>query len=157
MRGMHARTMSSHWTVTAAYPSLRSAARAIGVNASTLSRRADLTAAQLGQERKVPVSDVIRIAAEYQRRDLSQIAGELVLAAAKYGEEVQRAVGDEVDRALERYAPARAADPEAEAFVAEARRRLPADLAAQVAAAVNDRESAPAIPGSAVGWSPSED
>lgn len=153
---MHARTVSSDWTVAAAYPSLRSAARAIGVNASTLSRRADLTAAQVGQERKVTVSDVIRIAAEYQRRDLSQIAGELVLAAAKYGVEVQRAVGDEVDRALERYAPARAADPEAEAFVAEARRRLPADLAAQVAAAVSERESETALPGSAVGWSPGE-
>lgn len=131
-----------------AYPSLRAAAELIGVNASTLSRRADVQRVRAGREERVPAAEVIRLAAEYGRRRLSRVAGELVERAART--EVQSEIAREVDEALERFS--RAPDPDADdAFLAEARRRLPAPLVAQIEATLH---SAPGTGRSTVGWSP---
>lgn len=115
----------------AGYPSLRTAARLVGVSASTLSRRSEVAWVQAGQEKRIPAGEVVRLAALYRRRRLSRVAGELVERAAPQGPEVQEAVGEEVDVALERYSAPRIPQ-DAEAFLAEAHRRLPKVLAAQV-------------------------
>jgi hypothetical protein len=130
------------------YPSLRTAARLIGVSTSTLSRRPDVDRVRVGREDRLPPSEVIRLAALYGRRRVSRVAGELVERVV--GTDAQDDIAREVDEALALHAPAPAA-PMPHAFLAEARRLLPAPLVAQIEAALG----APGGSGrSTVGWSP---
>jgi hypothetical protein len=135
-----------------AYPSLSAAAKLIGVSPSTLSRRADVVRISAANQERVPAGEVVRLAAVYRRARVSRVAAALVERAAGAGAEAQELVGVEVDRAMERI-PVPAAAPGAAAFVAEARRRLPEGLAAQVEATLKrDGEAGRG----AVGWTPEE-
>jgi hypothetical protein len=133
-----------------AYPSLSAASRLIGVSASTLSRRPDLRRITAGREQRVPAGEVVRIAALYRRRRLSQVAAELAERGARG--DVYEAVAREVDEAMERYAPATSStSTDTRAFLAEARRRLPGALAAEIEMVLSgDHESVR----STAGWSP---
>ncbi len=84
---------------------------------------------------------------------MSRVAAALVERAASAGAEAQERVGAEVDRAMERV-PVSSPGVGVAAFIIEARRRLPEDLAAQVEAALK-RDVEPGR--SAVGWTPGED
>jgi hypothetical protein len=135
-----------------AYPSLSVAAKLIGVSPSTLSRRADVVRISAANQERIPAGEVVRLAAVYRRARVSRVAAALVERAAGAGAEAQELVGAEVDRAMERI-PAPAAGPGAAVFIAEARRRLPEGLAAQVEAALKrDGEAGR----STVGWNPGE-
>jgi hypothetical protein len=133
-----------------AYPSLRAAAKLIGVSPSTLSRRGDVVRVSAANQERIPAGEVVRLAAVYRRARVSRVAAALVERAASAGAEAQELVGAEVDRALEQV-PVFSASPDVGAFIMEARRRLPKGLAAQVEATLKrDVE----MGHSTVGWAP---
>ena len=136
-----------------AYPSLRTAAKLIGVSPSTLSRRGDVVRVSAANQERIPAGEVVRLAAIYRRARVSRVAAALVERAASAGAEAQELVGAEVDRALEQV-PVFSASPDVGAFIIEARRRLPKGLAAQVEATLK-RDSEPGH--STVGWAPEGD
>ena len=136
-----------------AYPSLRTAAKLIGVSPSTLSRRGDVVRVSAANQERIPAGEVVRLAAIYRRARVSRVAAELVERAGSAGTEVQELIGAEVDRAMERVLPVLSSASDVAAFIAEARRRLPKGLAAQVEATCKrDVESGH----STVGWTPEE-
>jgi hypothetical protein len=136
-----------------AYPSLRVAAKLIGVSPSTLSRRVDVVRVSAANQERIPAGEVVRLAAIYRRARVSRVAATLVERAASAGAEAQERVGAEVDRAMEQV-PVSSPGPGVAAFIIEARRRLPEDLAAQVEAALK-RDVEPGH--STVGWTPGRD
>jgi len=136
-----------------AYPSLRVAAKLIGVSPSTLSRRGDVVRVSAANQERIPAGEVVRLAAIYRRARVSRVAATLVERAASAGAEAQELVGAEVDRAMEQV-PVLSASPDVAAFITEARRRLPKGLAAQVEATLRrDVEAGH----STVGWTPEGD
>ncbi len=138
-----------------AYPSMREAASAIGVSASTLSRRVDLTWIEAGQEKRIPVAEVIRLGAIYKRRPLSRVAGVMAEWAQRYDDPVRSTLVAEIDEALERAAVVPAVqDADRDRFLRDARRLLPYALAAQVEASLSSGTLAEAP--SAIGWSPED-
>jgi hypothetical protein len=136
-----------------AYPSLRAAAKLIGVSPSTLSRRPDVVRVSAANQERIPAGEVVRLAAIYRRRRVSRVAAQLVERAASADTEAQGLVGAEVDRAMEQV-PVSSPSPDIGAFIIEARRRLPEELAAQVEATLR-RDVEPGH--STVGWTPEED
>ena len=145
--------ISTDPAAAAGYLSLRAAAKLIGKNPSVLSRRRDLVRESVGQEQRIPSAEVIRLASVYRSRPLSSVAGELVARAAVAGPEVQRLIADEVDGALEWFSDNRRDDPH-DAFIAEAYRRLPPELAQQVERTLSQEKEAVA---GFVGWAPDDD
>jgi|SRR5674476_1692554 hypothetical protein len=136
-----------------AYPSLRAAAKLIGVSPSTLSRRPGVVRVSAANQERIPAGEVVRLAAIYRRRRVSRVAAALVERAASAGPEAQELVGAEVDRAMEQV-PVSSPGPDIGAFITEARRRLPEELAAQVEATLRHNVE----PGhSTVGWTPEVD
>jgi hypothetical protein len=109
-----------------AYPTLRQAARMIGVTASTLSRRS-LRVEQAGREKRLSPRTVLELAAYYRKRDEYEVGGALVEYALEHAEEHVTEVEAEVDAFLRETAD-RDAPLEAERFLAEARRMLPDQL-----------------------------
>jgi hypothetical protein len=118
----------------AAYPTLRQAAAMLGVTVSSLSRRRDLPAEPFGRERRLRPSTVMELAGYYRRRNEYEVAGSLLDYALKhapsYAEEIERELDEYLQATDDRDAPLAA-----DAFLASARRHLPADLYEQVAAA----------------------
>lgn len=134
-----------------AYPSLRSAAKFVGISAAALSRRKDVERVRAGREERIPAAEVVRLAGVYRRRPPSQVAAELVQHAIRVDPGLDEAVGREVDAALEQVPPAHS-EIAIDGFLRMARQLLPAELAAQIKASVDAER-----PGeSAVGWSPAE-
>lgn len=133
------------------YPSLRRAAELVGVSASTLSRRRDVARVDAGRETRVPAAEVIRLAAFYQKRRLSRVAAELVESAAA-GDSAE-AITREVDAALARHSRVPVVTAP-QAFLAEARRLLPAPLVVQIEATLSTPHGGER---STVGWSPPGD
>lgn len=133
------------------YPSLRRAAELVGVSASTLSRRHEIERIDAGRETRVPAAEVMRLAAFYRKRRLSRVAAELVEYAA--ASDAAETITREVDAALALYSclPVVAAP---QAFLAEARRLLPASLVAQIEATLSTPHTGEH---SSVGWSPPGD
>jgi hypothetical protein len=132
-----------------AYPSLRSAAKLIGITAAKLSRRSDVERVQAGREQRIPAAEVVRLAAFYRRRPPSRVAAELMERAISVDPGLKEIIGDEVDAALEQV-PVAQVGVSIAAFVEAAQRLLPPVLAEQVDAAVRGGEHGK----SAVGWSP---
>jgi hypothetical protein len=134
-----------------AYPSLRSAAKLIGVSAATLSRRTDLERVRAGREQRIPAAEVVRLAAFYRRRAPSRVAAQLVQHAVSVDPGLEGTIGAEVDAALEGVPVVRTGvSDDIQAFLQTARRLLPARLAEQVEASVRDQRHG----NSATGWSP---
>jgi hypothetical protein len=132
-----------------AYPSLRLAAKMIGVTGATLSRRKDVERVGAGREKRIPAAEVVRLAGFYRRRPPSRVAAELVERAIGVDPGLEEIIGQEVDAALERV-PVAQAGVSLDAFLETARRLLPAALAEQVAASVRGKKHGD----SAAGWSP---
>ncbi len=132
-----------------AYPSLRAAAKLIGITAGALSRRKDVERVRAGREERIPAAEVVRLAGIYRRRPPSRVAAELVSRAILIDPGLEQSVGMEVDEALEDVAVPKV-DVSVGAFIEAAHRLLPAALAAQVEATLHAERRG----NSAVGWSP---
>ncbi len=132
-----------------AYPSLRSAAKLIGVTAATLSRRNDVERVRAGREQRIPAAEVVRLAGFYRRRPPGRVAAELVERAIRIDPGLEETIGQEVDAALEQV-PVAQIGVRLDAFLETAHRLLPAALAKQVEASVHGEQHGD----SAVGWSP---
>ncbi|MGH2936551.1 MAG: hypothetical protein ACRDPE_00330 [Solirubrobacterales bacterium] len=117
------------------YPNLSEAARILGVSTATLSRRKDLKREHRGERDHVlRPGEVMRLAAVYRKRDLNDVAQDLIDLAGEAGDDVRRAVEEE----LEVFFEDRALRPEGiEAFLETARRILPQDVYDTVEASVS--------------------
>jgi hypothetical protein len=113
-----------------AYPTLTEAARLLGVSASTLSRRDDLVCERMGErDKRIPAAEVMRLAAAYRKRSLGEVAADLIGCARERTPRHAEHVQEEVERFFEQSEPPAAPDG---AFLAEAKRALPAGLYEQV-------------------------
>lgn len=113
-----------------AYPTLTEAAGLLGVSASTLSRRDDLVCERMGErDKRIPVGEVMRLAAVYRKRSLGEVAIDLIGRARERSPADAEHVRDEVERFFEQGGPAALSGRE---FLAEAKRALPTDLYEQV-------------------------
>lgn len=121
--------------ILAAYPTLRAAARIIGVEPSTLSRRRDLPTQPRADERRFPPALVLSLARHYRRRSLEFVASELLDYAYEHAESYAASVDQEIEAAM---GPSPATSVDGQAFLAEAQRALPRDLFEAVVAAYGD-------------------
>ena len=135
-----------------AYPSMRGAARMVGITTGALSRRRDVERLSAGREKRIPAAEVVRLAATYRRRPPSRVAAELVEHAISVDPELEDVIGREVDDALERYS-SNGGSADVATFVNQADRFLPPALAAQVRAILQNETPI----GSGTGWSPATD
>lgn len=121
-----------------AYPNIRAAARILGVDPSTLSRRRDLEVHARGdRDRVVPLREMLRLAGVYRKRSLSEVADLLIEhAVAEAPDEAER-----VEEEIETYV-AELARPDGERtqFLATARRLLPGKLYTEVERVVAEAE-----------------
>jgi hypothetical protein len=113
-----------------AYPTLTETARLLGVSASTLSRRDDLVCERMGErDKRVPAGEVMRLAVAYRKRSLGEVAADLIGRAREGSPRDVEYVHEEIERFFEqRESPAVSEG----AFLAEAKRALPAELYEQV-------------------------
>jgi len=122
------------------HPNLSTAARMIGVDASTISRRKDLRVESRGDRDKVlRPTEVMRLAAIYRQRSLNDVAQDLIEHARVADAEAARAVEAELEGFFER----RSAPRRREDFLGLARQLLPAQLYDQVESAVEARADDP--------------
>ena len=117
-----------------AYPNITAAARILGVDASTLSRRKDLEVQQRGErDRVLSASEVMRLAVVYRKRSINEVAQELV-------EHARRNAPDDVERVeeeIEAFVDGLSTQSKPyDSFLAEARKRLPGKLYGEVEKAV---------------------
>lgn len=118
-------------TIRLAYPSLRRAAAILGVDPSTLSRRQP-PFEPVGSEKRIPAWAVIDQAAYFNKRDLNEVAFDLVSLAEEQSPEAVTAIEQEITehfQDMERKAGG--GRPEGD-WLEEARRHLPAALYRQV-------------------------
>lgn len=114
----------------AAYPTLRQAARMIGVHASSLSRR-DLPVEHAGREARLSPQLVLELAAHYRRRDEYEVGGALLDHALAHAPDHVAEIEAEIEHYFEKTGE-RDAPLDGESFLEEARRHLSPRLYAQV-------------------------
>jgi hypothetical protein len=114
----------------AAYPTLRQAARMIGVHASSLSRR-ELPVEHAGREARLPPRLVLELAAHYRRRNEYEVGGALVDYALAHAPDQVAEIEAEIEHYFEETGD-RDAPLDTVTFLEQARRHLPAALYAQV-------------------------
>lgn len=126
-----------------AYPTLTEAALMIGVSPSTLSRRKRLKNEQSGgRDRRLRPRVVLGEASHFGRRALSAVGESLIAYAVENVPEAEAAVRDEVSSFLGRNAGAPTVeiefDVDPEEFLETARKLLPDELVAAIAAHLAD-------------------
>ena len=113
-----------------AYPTLTETARLLGVSASTLSRRDDLVCERMGErDKRIPAGEVMRLAAVYRKRSLGEVAADLIGRAREGSPRDAEHVQEEIERFFEQSGSPAVSEG---AFLAEAKRALPAELYEQV-------------------------
>jgi hypothetical protein len=113
-----------------AYPTLSEAASLLDVSASTLSRRDDLVCERMGErDRRIPAWEVMRLAVVYRKRSLGEVAAGLIAYARESSPQNAEHAQEEVQRFFEQRESSVLSDG---AFLAEAKRALPAELYEQV-------------------------
>jgi hypothetical protein len=130
---------TSGQTAALAWPTLRKAAKMLGVNASTLSRR-PVPAEAVGRERRVRPSVVLTEAAYHNKRPLDEVGYELIEHARKNAPAFVPDVEAEVDGFFEAYHPSA---PDRERWLEEARQFLPPELFARVSSALEGADPTP--------------
>ena len=121
-----------------AWPSLSRAARALGVDKSTLSRRDDLHGERVGQQEiRLSPATVMRLAREYRRRVVDEVAFDLVEYAREQAQDQTEAVEAEIDAYLAGHP---SSPPDVVQLLELARRHLPADLYRQIEQATMGRD-----------------
>jgi hypothetical protein len=117
-----------------AYPTVSAAARMIGVAPSTLTRRDDCRPLSRGaRDQVLPPVEVMRLAVEYRKRSLNEVAAALVSLATAEGDAERARVEAEIDGF---FAPGSSEQSTSE-FLAQAKRRLPSALYLDVERAVS--------------------
>jgi hypothetical protein len=112
------------------YPTLSEAARLLGVSASTLSRRDDLVCERMGErDKRIPAGEVMRLAVVYRKRSLGEVAADLIGRARERSPRDAEHVQEEIERFFEQSESPALSEG---AFLAEAKRALPAELYEQV-------------------------
>lgn len=133
-----------------AYPNLSTAARILGISASTLSRRDDTAVESRGErDRVLAPKEVLRLAAIFRRRSLNDVAqGLLDHARGSAPEEAAR-----IEEEIEQFFESRTIkDSQRVEFLELAQRLLPPVLAQQVEAVL--REPGDDLPDVVRGWIP---
>lgn len=115
----------------AAYPTLRQAAKMLGVATSSLSRRRGLVFEIYGREHRLSPRAVMVLASYYQRRSEYEVAGSLLDYACEHAPNAVKDVEQELDEYLQATSE-RDAPLDADAFLAAVKHHLPADLYAIV-------------------------
>jgi hypothetical protein len=112
------------------YPTMSQAAALLGVSASTLSRRQDLACERMGErDKRVPVAEVLRLAAIYRKRSINEVAADLLRHVRERDPSHIEQVEEEIERFfVQLAAPAASADR----FLSEAKRALPEKLYLEV-------------------------
>jgi hypothetical protein len=120
----------------AAYPTLRKAASILGVDPGTLSRREDVQEQGIhrGNTLLLPTELTLRLAQHYHRRRFSEVASALMALAVAGAPDYVAEIEAEIDAVFEQAHTSSSPRQDAEAFLREAKRTLPADLYAQVVA-----------------------
>jgi hypothetical protein len=117
-----------------AYPNIRAAAGILGVSASTLSRRADRSAARRGErDRVLPPAEVLRLASIFRRRSMNDVAQALL-------DHARSAAPDEVARVeedIESFFEERPVSVERNELRRLARQLLPPSLCEQIEAVLD--------------------
>ncbi len=81
-----------------AWPSLTRAAHYLGVDKSTLSRREDLRGERVGQQEiRISPETVMRLAREYRRRVIEEVAYDLIEHSRHHAEDQVPVVESEID------------------------------------------------------------
>jgi hypothetical protein len=120
-----------------AWPSLNKAARFLGVDPATLSRRHDLNGEHVGQQEiRISPATVVRLARQYKRRVLSEVLFDLIEHARKRAPDQVDAVDAEIEAWLEAN-PLPARPNDREDLLRLARDHLPPGLYRQVEQAVS--------------------
>lgn len=117
-----------------AYPNISAAAEILGVSASTISRRSDLSAEARGErDRVLTPGEVLRLGRIFRKRSINDVAQSLLERAGQYGDEARAQVEREVEAHFDEYSVA--------ADIEELRRLgrefLPPELATEVEAALD--------------------
>jgi hypothetical protein len=115
------------------YPTLRQAARMIGVNASSLSRQ-KLPVEHAGREDRLAPRLVLELASHYRRRDEYEVGGALVDYALAHAPDHVEEIEAEIEHYF-RETSQRDAPLDTARFLADARRHLPPALYAKVESA----------------------
>ncbi len=124
-----------------AYPNISSAAKIVGVAASTLSRRDDLVTESRGDRDQVlSPAEVLRLAAIYRERSLNDVAEDLIGHASGQAPEDVRSVEEAVEAFFEQRVLSAAKQAE---FLGQAERLLPPRLYEEVAKVVEETAEDP--------------
>jgi len=115
--------------VAVAYPSQTAAAKMIGISDAQLSRSSFPAHRAGGRGKHYAPRVVLEAAADYRRRSLNEVAGELIAYAEESAPEYKQRVREEVEEFFANR-PAPAIDPDK--FLEEARQTLPSRLYAHV-------------------------
>lgn len=126
--------------VRLAYPSLRRAAAMLGVDPSTLSRRQP-PFEPVGSEKRIPAWAVIDQAAYFNKRDLNEVAFDLVGLAEEQSPEAVPAIEQEITEHLRDMERGTRDKPSGGDWLEEARRYLPSALYRQVEQAYEQARS----------------
>ena len=119
-----------------AYPTLSQAANLLGVSPSTLSRRQDVALESMGErDKRVPVAEVLRLAAIFRRRAINEVAADLIDYARERAPTQASSVEGDVEHFFEQLEAPTVRERD---FLAEAKRALPRELYREVERAYRD-------------------
>lgn len=122
-----------------AYPNISTAAKIVGVAASTLSRRQDLRLERRGdRDRVLSAAEVLRLAVIYRKRSLNDVAQGLIDHAQKASPDEADRVEGEVDDFFEGRT---ISEDDRRKLLALARRLLPESLYRDVEATVTEQHA----------------
>jgi hypothetical protein len=125
-----------------AYPTLSQAAKLLGVSPSTLSRRSDVLYEAMGaRDKRLPATEVLRLAATYRKRSINEVAFDLIIYAREHAPTHVPEVEQEVERFFGLLAPPSVSERD---FLADARAALPEDVYLEVERAYRASGSRPA-------------
>ena len=118
-----------------AYPNITAAAEMLGVSPSTISRRGDLrTEARGERDRVLAPAEVLRLGRIFRKRSINDVAQALLDHAEQFGQETRALVEREIEADFDEHTVA----ARIEDLRTLARQILPAELAEQVEASLNE-------------------
>jgi DNA-binding Lrp family transcriptional regulator len=136
-----------------AYPTLSQAAKLLGVSPSTLSRRSDVVPEAMGaRDKRLPATEVLRLAAIYRKRSINEVALDLI----EYAREHASAYVPEIEREVERFFALLPPPSVERDFLADAKAVLPEAVYREVEHAYRASGSRPAASVVAVEQGPTE-
>lgn len=126
------------------YPTLSTAAKILGVSASTLSRRDDVQTESRGERDKVVrPAELLRLALVYRKRSLNEVAADLLAHARQHASDTVEGIDEEIESFVEQLE-----QPSAEVvqLLELAERHLPAKVVAEIRRVTAAAGSGRAVP-----------